>query len=626
MDAPVRPVQPTPRRARPGAGIVLALTSSSIAFALAGAGAAAQETAAQETATQGAGGAPWWLAGLLAIALVATAARLLQRESAFRKERDRRDADDRADLQFSRERLAAESERLTATVGTILEAVVATDTDGRVTAVNRAAEDLLERPTTELLGRPVAEIMPLVPEAEPDAAFDPMAVLLDDNAPIRFGERYIYRRPTSDKPAALELSGAPVHPEDGSLEGYVLAARDVTDRQTVEAELAKAQKTESLGLLAGGIAHDFNNLLTIILGNFSLIQSEGSLPASLVEPFDEAEKAAVRARGLSDQLLTFASGGAPKTASTDLGAMLAESVAFAFRSSRDTAPPKVRCDLDVPEDLPPVDVEPEQVAQVFNNLLVGARQATGEGVVEVHARARKIALGQAKLRPGTYVEVTIRDHGEGLPSEALEKIFDPYFSHEKGLAGLGLATSYSIIKRHRGSISVESTPGEGTCFTVLLRTAKGPARPRQAPKKERVEEPRSRGRVLVMDDEHSILALLSAALKRLGFEAVTTPDGQAALDACQEALDADDPFQLAILDLTIPGGMGGVDAATALAKIQSDLLLVASSGYARNPALIDYRDHGFHQVLVKPYRIPDLAELLDSLLGPAGRLASGGSP
>ncbi|MEO1087823.1 MAG: ATP-binding protein, partial [Acidobacteriota bacterium] len=342
----------------------------------------------------------------------------------------------------------------------------------------------------------------------------------------------------------------------------------------------------------------------------SLLQTEEELGDGLALPLDEVEKALVRARALSDQLLTFASGGVPRNRPVDLADLVNRSISMVFRDDAGLF------ELEVPEDLPHVDVDPEQIGQVLNNLLLEARQEAGDGKVRISARPEKVGgIRGTKLAPGSYVRLEIFDGGAGLSGEEIARIFEPYVASRRSGTGMALATSQAIVKRHRGAIEVSSEVGTGTTFSILLRTAKG-ARKKQPKAAAPARRPSSgRGRVLIMDDESSILTLLSAALKRLGFETVATTDGRSALEACQAARDEDSPFHVAILDLTIPGGMGGIEAAAGLRDLQSDLLLVASSGYSQNPALVEPRRHGFDEALVKPYRIPDLAKLFDRMLG-----------
>jgi PAS domain S-box-containing protein len=495
-------------------------------------------------------------------------------------------------------------------LASVFEGVIFTSSSGVVGRLNEAALALLGKGEKEVVGQPISEVLRLEPEDHPGTRLDLLDELRHKALPGPFEGACRYE-PPGKEPILVELAGAPLFDaaETGGLKGFVVVVRDIGERRRFEAEQNRAARLESLALLAGGIAHDFNNLLTILLGNLSLLQADEKLPSTMVEPLTEAEKAVLRARGLADQLLTFASGSAPKTRAHSVADLIRESVSFVFRGA------KTRCELSLPDDLKPAEIDPQQIHQVLNNLLINARQAMPEGgLVEVKAENLRVGVGMSKLRPGSYVKVVIRDHGPGIDPAVQAKIFDPYFTTKKDGTGLGLSTSSSIIKRHRGIIEVDSSQGDGATFTVLLPAARGPV---ESPSPPAPNQSR-RGRVLVMDDESSILSLLSAALKRLGFDPVPTSDGKAAIEASAAAAAKGQPFDVAILDLTIPGGMGGVEAAGLLRAAYPNMLLVASSGYAQNPVLLNFRDFGFDQVLVKPYRIQDIAQLLAALLPDPG--------
>jgi PAS domain S-box-containing protein len=498
---------------------------------------------------------------------------------------------------------------LDAILATSFDPVILTNADGRIERVNGAAASWLGMPPASIAGRLFLEAFQLEPHDMPFPRFSAAFEELRRRGKPSLLEGHCRFQPAgAAEPLVVEVAGSPLFDgaAAGGLRGFALVLRDVSAKRRSEAEQGRAERLESLALLAGGIAHDFNNLLTILLGNLSLLRAEEHVPRDFEAPLADAEKAVLRARGLADQLLTFSSGSTLTTRAHSLADLLRDSASFVFRGA------KVRCTLDIADDLRPVEIDPQQIHQVLNNLLINAGQAMPEGgVVEVRAENVRVGIGQSKLRPGSYVKVAIRDHGPGIETHVLSKIFDPYFTTKPDGTGLGLSTSISIVKRHRGAIEVESQPGEGSTFSLMLPTARGQA------ETQTIAVPRGlrgRGKVLVMDDEQSIVNILSAALKRLGFEPVATADGKAALEARAQAAAAGQPFDLAILDLTIPGGMGGVETAAALRKEQPNLLLVASSGYAQNPIFLNFRDHGFDQILVKPYRIQELAQLMSALL------------
>lgn len=382
---------------------------------------------------------------------------------------------------------------------------------------------------------------------------------------------------------------------------------DITERNLMEAEALKAQKLESLGVLAGGIAHDFNNLLTSILGNVSFAKHAVELRSTAFERLIEAEKACVWAKELTRQLLTFSKGGEPVKKTVVIDGLLKESAVFALRGS------KVRCDFDISEGLWPVDIDDGQIGQVINNLVINADQAMPEGGV-IEVRASNVEAGpedRLALRPGRHVEITIEDHGTGIPEEFLQKIFDPYFTTKQKGSGLGLATVYSIIKNHGGHISVESTIGAGTAFHIHLPASDKTPEPKKADEETLV---RGSGRVLVMDDEEIIRDLAGDTLTHLGYTVALARDGEEAVEMYRKSAEAGAPFDIVIMDLTVPGGMGGKEAIKKLLSLYPDAKAIVSSGYSTDRIMSDFTAHGFKGVIEKPYKMAALSELLRKLI------------
>jgi signal transduction histidine kinase/ActR/RegA family two-component response regulator len=379
----------------------------------------------------------------------------------------------------------------------------------------------------------------------------------------------------------------------------------------LEAELQRVGKLESLGLLAGGIAHDFNNLLTAVMGNLSLALLDPQIQPDSASLLLDAEKAANRARDLTQQLLTFAKGGAPIREAVSLQEVVHEVTDFALHGS------KVRCLYDIPDDLWPADVDKGQIGQVVQNLVINAMQAMPQGgVIDIAMRNATLqaAIGQV-LAPGRYLHLAITDHGEGIPPQNLDKIFDPYFTTKTRGSGLGLATVHSIVKKHLGHISVESTPGRGTSFQVWLPAAQSPRPPQDLPG-ARALLPGNQGRVriLLMDDEPLIRQMGVAILRRQGYDVCAVADGVEALNEYTKALQAGNPYTLAILDLTIPGGMGGGQTLEELRRLNPAVKAIVSSGYSRDAVLSNYRAHGYQGMVSKPYDAKALVLAVDSVL------------
>jgi len=381
--------------------------------------------------------------------------------------------------------------------------------------------------------------------------------------------------------------------------------RDITERLRLENELQRMDKLESLGVLAGGIAHDFNNMMTGIIGNINLARIDDD-PDHSRELLEEAEREVLQARGLTQQLLTFAKGGAPIRSVQDLAHILREAVSFALRGS------DVSACFDLPTDLWWASVDKGQLSQVFSNIVINADEAMpAGGTISVVARNITVDDGAyPDLAPGDYVRIDLSDTGVGIAETDLRKIFDPFFSTKRRGSGLGLATSYAIARKHDGYIGVASTPGAGTTFSIFL-----PAAPASSAPQSRETAPRfsGHGRVLVMDDEPAVRQVAVAMLKKLGYEAEAVPDGASALRADAEASAAGRPFSVILMDLTIPGGVGGQEAAALFRENRTSAQLIASSGYATDPVMAHYREYHFDGVLAKPYSFAELTSVLASL-------------
>ncbi len=383
-----------------------------------------------------------------------------------------------------------------------------------------------------------------------------------------------------------------------------------TGRQKLAEEQLKANKLESLGMLAGGLAHDLNNTLTAVLGNIGLARKQGGDDPVLHQRLANAERACLQARNVTQQLLVFAKGGAPLKKPVDLRGRLQEWTAFALAGSN------ARCTLDVAADLWPVEVDEGQIGRVLNNLLINAQQAMPAGGLIRVAAGNWIVDAQARadgmpLTPGRYVQIAVEDTGRGIPAEQLPKIFDPYFTTKRQGSGLGLSVAYSVIRSHAGHIAVESEPGVGSRFSIYLPASTHAASRR--PPRPQVVPPGLR--VLVMDDQEAIRALIGEVVRDEGGAAEFADDGAAALAVYEQALRAGRPFDVVLMDLTIPGGMGGQETIGRLLELDPQARAIVFSGYSNDAIMADYGKYGFSAVLPKPFEI----DALLTLLGEVGR-------
>lgn len=404
------------------------------------------------------------------------------------------------------------------------------------------------------------------------------------------------------------ISTNPLHDEKGMMIGSVQVVHDITERKKLQDELIKMQKLESLGVLAGGIAHDFNNILTGIIGNLSFANMQIDPTTGIAKRLNECEKAAMQASELTRQLLTFARGGDPVRKIFDPFGIIKQNAAFILRGSN------VRCITELADDLWRLDADEGQFKQVLNNLLLNAAQSMpGGGKIMLRGANAVFQPGNSRqLSPGEYIRIDIEDHGCGIPRENLGKIFDPYFTTKQNGYGLGLASVYSIVKRHGGDIQVSSFVGVGSCFTIILPAV--PSRVEELGTAAEAVAPARGGRILIMDDEEFIREIVSEILEFLGYDVESCADGREALERCRAASECRAPFDAVILDLTIPGGMGGKETAPLIREIDPAIVLIVSSGYSDDPVIANYRDYCFDGAIPKPFDAGTLGRELARLV------------
>ncbi len=384
---------------------------------------------------------------------------------------------------------------------------------------------------------------------------------------------------------------------------FIVTVTDITDRKNAEKEQARMGKLESLGVLAGGIAHDFNNILTMILGNTSLARMYmGKDQEKAEEKLINVEQAISRAKDLTQQLLTFSKGGAPIKKVVAIDGFLKDVCQFALTGT------PVICKFDLEHDLLPVEVDEGQMTQAIGHIVINGHQAMPDGgTIRIKAENSIVGTSADNLPAGKYIDISITDEGNGIPDENLNKIFDPYFTTKQKGSGLGLAVCYSVIKNHKGHIKVESTLGVGTTFHIYLPVFEGHQYDRKNAEEGTFSA--SGGKILVMDDEDSIREMMGDILSSYGYVVDFARNGEEAVSLYQ-----DNAYDVAILDLTIPGGMGGKETMKELLKIDPRAKVIVSSGYSSDPIMSDFKQYGFRGVIAKPYRIEELEEVIERVI------------
>ncbi len=498
--------------------------------------------------------------------------------------------------------LGASQRKLAAHLEQTLFFVIEWDTSGHIRDWNPAAEKVFGYTRGEALGRTGFEL--LIPE-EARAQLEKVWSDLIGGQGGRFD--LSRNRTKDDRRIVCEWFNTLLVDEGGRPIGAMSIGQDVTDRVRSAEALAQSQRLESLAVLAGGIAHDFNNLLAGILGNVALATGDRRLPDDLREILDDAEAAAQRARGLTQQLLTFARGGSPMKRIVDLEPVVREAAHFAASGSN------CICTVDAEAALWSADADAHQIAQVVQNLVLNASEAMPKG--------GKIDVELANLRcnpaDGTAVAarpcllLRVSDRGTGIDPAQLLRIFDPFFSTKERGSGLGLAVCHSIAVRHGGSIRALPRPGGGTVFEMLL-----PAQPggRVESTAKQVPAPTHRVRVLVLDDEEALRRLAVRMFAHLGCEAETSGNGDETVRLYEEARRLGRPYDVVVLDLTIPGGTGGLGAFERLRAIDPSVRAIVSSGYSTDPVMASYREYGFSAVLPKPFTPAEVSRALETAL------------
>jgi len=504
--------------------------------------------------------------------------------------------------------LQDEKERLAVTLTSIAEGLIVTDTNGKIMTFNRAAEQLSGWTKEQVAGMLIDDVFKM----HEGHALNEKEIYLFNLVKTAGEAVLIHDGSFVDKKGKKKLinsSASSIMDEMNQLIGFIFVFRDITEIKKVEEELLRHRQIESIGILAGGIAHDFNNLLTGILGNISIVKHSIGKGSKEYERLIACEKASNSAKNLTQQLLTFSRGGAPVKKIVELDKFLEEVITFALSGSR------IKGIFKFSDGLWPVEVDEGLFSQAINNVVINAIHSMPEGgTLNVGVENFKDQEMVFSTKPRRYTKIVLRDDGCGISSQNLTKIFDPYFTTKTSGSGLGLATTYSIINKHNGHIRIDSKIEKGTSVTILLPvidTAPKTVRPEKIESKKQ-----SLGKILLMDDEELIRDVGSEILEMIGFSVETVSNGEQAVQSYKEAKENNLPFNAVIMDLTIPGGMGGKETVEILKKLDPEVKAIVSSGYSNDPIMADFKDYGFDGVVAKPYRVEEMKSVLQEMLGP----------
>lgn len=506
------------------------------------------------------------------------------------------------------QRVKAQEHWFSTTFNSIHDALITTDLQGQINFINQVACTLLAWPARPGAAETATRVVPLLDETTRQPIPHPICQALDPavTGPVE-GEALLLTLAGTEY--AVNYRAAPIYDDQGQRLGAALTLRDISRQRKLEADLLRAQKLEALGLMVGGVAHDFNNLLAVIVNNVALLKAHNAEQPELTQRLQFIEKTLWRGAELANQLLTFAKGGAPIRQPKALPPLIWEAAELVLKDSG------IKLQFTPSDQLWLAEVDPGQMGQAFHNLLLNAKEAmpTGGSIFVTVENCQLRPDAQTPLKPGRYLKVRLQDQGGGINPTTLDKIFDPYFTTKPTGSGLGLAITYSILSRHGGLITVEAPAGSGATFTLYIPAAEGATV--EAPVETEEELlPDAKGHILLMDDEEFIREATGAVLEHLGYTCEFATDGSQAVQIYQQARQVGRNFDAVILDLTVPGGVGGGESIKELLAIDPQVTAIVSSGYSHDPIMANYRAYGFAGVVAKPFTIEEMGKTLQQLI------------
>jgi PAS domain S-box-containing protein len=510
----------------------------------------------------------------------------------------------------AREALVLEKERLAVTLQSIGDAVIATNVDGGITLMNRAAEQCTGWTKEESEGKSLLEIFNVVDPARRRQCVNPVTRVFETGQVFNLeNDTILVKKNGTD--ITIESCCAPICDSAGIIIGTTVVFRDITEKIRIEEAMQKNNKLEALGSLAAGIAHDFNNLLGGLFGYLDLARDSAASGGEVTQYIEKAFSVFSRTKDLTAQLLTFAKGGVPLRKKVFMPPFIRDTVQFALGGNTMVKPV-----YSIDEHLWHSEVDERQLAQTIENITINARDAMPQGG-KIIISAENCPPGYAvplTLAPGRYICIRVRDEGIGIAPEHLSFIFDPFFTTKQKGSGLGLSIALSVVNRHGGTIEVSSGIGKGTAFSIFLPASENVAVERYEPALS--ENHYGEGPVIVMDDENYICEVTTAMLSGMGYMPVAVATGEEAIAEVEKRVKSDRQFVFALLDLSIPGAMGGLEAGTAIKKIDPEIRVVAMSGYSEDPVIAHPEKYGFDGSITKPYFRAILEETIVAVMRP----------
>jgi len=498
--------------------------------------------------------------------------------------------------------IISEREKLYVTLENIGDGVITINNKKNIILLNKVAEDLTGWDNNQVIGKNVELILAPIKDTEKKMIINHINESIKKGLKINSYKNITFK----DKEKILNYRIAPILNKQKEINGAVIVLKDITEKNTLEKELLRSQKHESIGILAGGIAHDFNNILISILGNLELVKLQTAKSEPSYELITSALNAATHARELTKQLLSFSKDNSPNKKVVSIKDLLKNISSFSLHGTN------IISEYNIPKDLWNVEVDQDQITQVISNIIINASQSMLNGG-KIYINAENVIIDENEnpyKNPGKYIKISIKDEGCGIKKEYLDKIFDPYFTTKEKGSGLGLTTSYSIIKKHEGYIDVLSTTGQGSVFYIFIPAIIKEINLSNKPEKDIKY---GSGRILIVDDDAFVLKTIEKMLDFLQFTYVCTRSGEEGIKIYKEALKNKKPFNIIILDLTIPGGIGGKEIIEKLKKINPNIKAIVSSGYSNDPVMANYKNYGFCDVLSKPYTVEELSAVLNRI-------------